>query len=493
MPPLRTIVLIFSRWPEPPLPGSPRRKQTRVAAAEEAAEATVVPDFEPVFARLTEIVPEVEVVRPGLVAMRARGPARYYGGEAAAAEALLEFARAEGDCEPRVGIADGRFAAEQAARAVRGHAALSVPSPGVRIVAPSRSAEFVGTLPVSQGAPPELATLLSGLGIHTLGAFAALPEGAVRARFGPAGMLTHRHARGLDAERGDEIRPVRPVRDFTEHLDFEPPIDSAEHLAFACATLAERLADSLSEERLVCTSLRITLTDDIGARREREWSHPKFFTPADIIARLRWQASGSGPEPGALFERGGAGIAAVTIAPIRTDRIAAHEPGLWNTGPDERVHHHLSRAQGLLGPHGACTATLTGGRLLLERQRFTPWGVAPPRLRTEEIGPWPGALPDPQPSLVFSPPLRAKLLSPSGAPVTVNDDDLLAERPHTLRVEGHSLTAAVRGWSRPWPLRERWWEGRPERFRVQVELENGDAWLLLARRPASWFAEGHYD
>lgn len=500
MPALRTLVLWFVDWPD--AADAPKSSSSRVApgaapGTSRGASLTVAPDatpdFAPVFARLVEVVPEVEVISPGLTAMRARGPARYYGGETQAAEALLGFARAEGYPDSRVGIADGRFTAEHAARSEHTHPALTMPAEGVRIVAQGRSAEFLRTLPVSQGAPPELATLLSGLGIHTLGALAALPEDAVRARFGPPGIRTHRHARGLDAEHGGEIRPQRPARELADHLTFEPPIDSAEQLAFACTPLVTRISDALRDERVVCTSIRITLTDDIGARHEREWSHPKFFAPADIIARIRWQAGSDAPGRSVALERGGAGITAVEIAPVRTDRAAAHEPGLWNTGPDERVHHHLSRAQGLLGPQGAGTATLTGGRLLLERQLFTPWGVAPQRTQAADAGPWPGALPDPQPSLVFAPPLRAQLLAADGTPVTVADEDLLSARPHTLLVEGHPLTAAVRGWSRPWPIRERWWEGRPERFRLQVELENGDAWLLLTRRTSSWFAEGHYD
>lgn len=468
---LRALVLWFAAWPD-------------------TGSAT---DFAPVFARLTEIVPEVETIRPGLVVMRARGPARYYGGEPEAAAALLEFAHAEGHTEARVGIADSRFAAEQAALSHRGHPAIAEPLPGVRIVAPGRSADFVRALPVSQGAPQEIATLLSSLGIHTLGAFAALPESAVRERFGPGGVLTHRHARGLDAERGEMIRPQRPAREFSEHLDFEPPVAGAEQLAFACMALSERMTTALTEERLVCTSVRITLTDDTGARHEREWTHPKFFTPADITSRLRWQAESNGAAQGSSVDRGGAGIASVTVTPIHTDRIAAHEPGLWNTGPDERVHHHLSRAQSLLGPNGACLATLSGGRLLLERQHFTPWGVAAHNERALEAGPWPGSLANPLPSLVFAPPLRAKLLSEEGTPIDIADDDLLEDSPHTLHVEGHTIDSPVRGWSRPWPIRERWWEGRPERFRLQLELESGDAWLLVARRPATWFAEGHYD
>ncbi|MWB97854.1 DNA polymerase Y family protein, partial [Agromyces sp. MMS17-SY077] len=50
--------------------------------------------FEPVVRAVEAVVPGVEVRRPGLLAMRARGPVRYYGGEDAAAAALLATAAA---------------------------------------------------------------------------------------------------------------------------------------------------------------------------------------------------------------------------------------------------------------------------------------------------------------------------------------------------------------------------------------------------------------
>lgn len=476
MPPERVIVLLLADWP---------------LEGEVAGDAHGEPrDFAPVFAKLTELVPEIEQLRPGLVAMRARGPARYYGGERAAAAVLLEFVRGEGLGTALVGIADGRFAAEQAARLI------PPPVDAVRVVEPGESAAFLSELPVACGTDERLGQLLPGLGIYTLGAFAALPEDAVRARFGPAGVLAHRHARGEDAERGEPIRAQRAARDFALSLDFEPPIAGTEQLAFACSALAERFIAALTEERLVCTSLRVTLTDDIGVRHERDWAHPRFFSPQDTLARLRWQSESlvAGLAGAAGEERAGAGIAAVRIVPVRTDRIASHEPGLWTSGPDERVHHHLSRAQGLLGPGGVGTVSLDGGRLLLERQRFTHWGSAPRRERAP--GPWPGALAAPLPSLVFDPPLRARLLDAAGAPVGVDAEELLAATPHTLRVEAQQTPGTVRGWSKPWPVRERWWEGRPERFRLQLELDTGDSWLLLAtvrETTVSWFAEGHYD
>ena len=45
--------------------------------------------FAPIVAGIEDRAPGVQIVRPGLCALRARGPARYYGGEAEAAHVLL--------------------------------------------------------------------------------------------------------------------------------------------------------------------------------------------------------------------------------------------------------------------------------------------------------------------------------------------------------------------------------------------------------------------
>ncbi|MGH1548669.1 hypothetical protein ACRAWB_05635 [Leifsonia poae] len=72
--------------------------------------------FEPVLAAIEEITPGVQPVRPGTCVLRARGPARYYGGEDEAGAELLRCLEGLGLPDARVGIADGPFAAEQAAR-----------------------------------------------------------------------------------------------------------------------------------------------------------------------------------------------------------------------------------------------------------------------------------------------------------------------------------------------------------------------------------------
>lgn len=133
--------------------------------------------------------PWVTVVRPGVCSLPARGPARYFGGEGPlvrlVAEATSDITTVE------VGVADGLFAAELAAR--RG---TIVPAGGTpRFLAPMR-VDILGR--------PELAELLDRLGIRTLGDFAALPESHVLGRFGADGVLCHRAAGGRSDQVGDD-------------------------------------------------------------------------------------------------------------------------------------------------------------------------------------------------------------------------------------------------------------------------------------------------
>ncbi|WP_043720219.1 Y-family DNA polymerase, partial [Nocardia asiatica] len=61
--------------------------------------------FEPVVAAVAATVPGVEVLRPGLLVLGARGAARFFGSEEAAAERLVDAVAAAGT-EAQVGIAD---------------------------------------------------------------------------------------------------------------------------------------------------------------------------------------------------------------------------------------------------------------------------------------------------------------------------------------------------------------------------------------------------
>src|SRR4051794_25129587 len=67
--------------------------------------------FEAVVAAVEEVAVGVEVIRPGACALAARGPVRYFGGEEAAAERIVEQIAEVCAVESQVGIADGVFAA----------------------------------------------------------------------------------------------------------------------------------------------------------------------------------------------------------------------------------------------------------------------------------------------------------------------------------------------------------------------------------------------
>jgi protein ImuB len=312
----------------------------------------------------------------------------------------------------------------------------------------------------------------------------------VQQRFGTEGVHAHRRARALSPHVEEEKYTILPERELSANITFESPVDNAEQLGFACAALAEQFVSSLRTDRLVCTGLRIELTDDTGSRHEREWLHPRYFSTADTVGRIRWQASAMTSAP----ERSGAGVVEVRITPTHTDQTAAHEPGLWSSEPHARVHHLLSRIQSKLGHAAVGTLELEGGRLLNERQSFVPWSTqrtSSSTPRASAAGAWPGSLTAPLPSQVFPTPLSAELLDATGHPIIVDTEDLLSAIPARLRVRQQHIDATVINWSKPWVIRERWWQNTPPRFRAQVELKNGDAWLLLLERE-QWFAEGRY-
>jgi protein ImuB len=433
--------------------------------------------FEPVVRRVEATVPGVQLVRPGTLAMRARGPARYYGGEAAAAAALLETVAELGVPGARVGVADGPFAAEQAARAARGHAS-------VEIVPHGASAAFIAPLPVGLVVDPRTTTLLNRLGVRTLGEFAALPADDVRRRFGAAGAFAHDRAAGREQAR---VIARTPPPEFEVEQHFEPPLDRVDQLAFAFRVRAEEFIERMRAVRLVCTGLRIELDDEGGGHSSRSWLHPRWFTPADVVDRVRWQLQGAGTADSGLASP----IVRLRVIPERIDSTGNHEEGLWGGGPDERVHHGLTRVQSMLGHEAVVTATIGGGRMLADRQVLVPWGDRPPERAGD--APWPGSLPALAPASVFRERLPIALLDGRGGIVAIDDRGAISAAPDRFAVGGREATP-VRAWAGPWPVVERWWDAEHAKrvHRFQVVDDDGCAWLLVRDREG-WWAEARYD
>lgn len=442
--------------------------------------------FEPVVTAVEAVMPGVQILRPGLCALAVKGPARYYGGEDEAVRVVLRTLAALGLTDVRVGVADGLFAAEQAARAT--DQAEDPDADPLVIVPAGRSPWFLGPYPLDVLDQPRLAVLLRRLGIRSLGEFAALPAADVRARFGIEGALAHRRAAGSDRS-GVVARTPAPHLDTV--ADFEPALTRIDRLAFAFRTRAEDFVDTLRGAGMVCTVLHVRLHTESGEVSERRWRHPRWFDAEDVVDRIRWQLQGAGAPDSGL----GSGITRVHIGPDVVEDLGDHADGLWGTGTDEGIHHGLARVQGLLGHGAVLTAVVAGGRLLADRRVLIPWGdvaagggpVKDPTL------PWPGRPPGPAPATVFADPVPAIVTDARGTPVDVDARGLLSADPAFFEAGPGEARQPVHSWAGPWPITERWWDPRGRTLhRFQLVDRHGSAWLLLLEDHA-WWVEAAYD
>jgi len=432
--------------------------------------------FLPVLQLIERHAPGVSMLRPGLAVLRARGISRYHGGEREAARALRAVLTDAGFPEVRIGIADGPFTAELAARA----------SESCTVIPAGCAGEFLAPLPVQVLRDEQLTGLLIRLGVRTLGDFAALGESEVRDRFGERGSRLRALAAGADS-RVPTPRPADP--ELVRTVEFEPALSGADQVAFAVRQTADAVVLALGDASAVCTEVRIDLTDHDGGVHSRTWLHPTCFDAADLVDRVRWQlealAAETAKEP-VDEARAFGGIVAVRIAPIAIDDAAHHQPGLFGAGTDERLHHAVSRVQTMLGHEGVVTAALAGGRWLADRQVLTPWGERPVPPR-DPAQPWPGSLPDPVPAEVFLPPRPIGVQASDGLPVEIDGRGMLSSPP--ARIDG----AHVQAWAGPWPVHERRWDRERGRVghRLQIVDDRDRAWLVF-RAGSRWWAEGRY-
>jgi len=560
----------------------------------ERDEANEVRKWEPAVAAVEVFAPEVEVLAPGLLALAAKGPARYFGGEAAVAAKVAAAVEAAVLCEEpepgpgshgpgrgcgssrlghksgcegrgglrsqrspwegccRVGVADGLFAAGVAA---------CIAGPGDPLVVKQGAAgEFLGPLPLAWLASARLAgwgvvedgfadlvDLLERLGLKTLGEFAALPTASVLGRFGRKGADAQLLARGLFEQ---PVRGRRPPPDLAVEAELSPPADQLEAVVFVARALAEQLHQRLSAQGLACTLVAIEVETEQGVRLRRSWRHEGALGAGAIGERARWQLE--------AWSQGGSGAGRLTRVALVPEEVypdKGRQLGFWGEDPaaGERAARALARVQAVLGPDGALTAVLQGGRDYSEQVRLVPWGepqelapvgAATPRRRTaarvpmssrppsvpaqlpsvgraaahvpegslEQLAgapPWPGRLPGLAPAVVYKPPLPVEVLDAAGSPVVVGGRGFLSAPPVTVVLGKQGCPLAVTAWAGPWPLEEHWWVGGGRRRAwLQVVLagnplaQEGQGArspgpearaYLLAREKGKWWAEAAYD
>jgi protein ImuB len=432
--------------------------------------------FDQVLTAMTAFCPGVEAVEPGVCAFGARGPARYFGGEAALAGRIIT-AVADLGLEPRIGVADGLFAARLAARAARDDTGRPV-----LVIPPGRTAEFLARQPVSVLAGQDLVGLLTRLGLRTLGDLAALPAGDVASRFGAAGETVHRLAQGLGS-RPLAVRP--PAEDLSVTQEFDPPEPLAEPVVFAAKALAERMHEGLAAHGLACVRVQVQAVSVDGRESRRLWRHDGLLSAAALADRVRWQLDGwRVPADG--------GIAVLRLVPDQVVRATGHQLALWGeTVVSDRVARAAMRVQAMLGHEAVLRPALGGGRDVPEQVSHVPFGEKrEPRLAAGP--PWPGRIRGAAPGLVYPFAREADVTDETGDAVTVTGRCVLSAAPAWLAADGEPLLP-VTAWAGPWPLSERWWDPAAARRRARFQLLTGDgrAWLA-AVQDGRWLIEAGY-
>ena len=414
--------------------------------------------FEPVVAVVAAFTPEVEIVRPGVCAVATRGPSRYFGGDAALCArvaAAVDAVLPAGAPVCRVGVADGPFAAERAARQ-----GLVVP--------PGESAGFLAGFAVSTLGDADLADLLVRLGIRTLGQLAALPAPAVLARFGPQGAIARRLACGLD-ERPIVARVPPP--DMIVTAEFDPPAERLETAAFTAKTLADELHERLGVQGLTATLVLVEAEWEHGECLGRRWRLDG--NGARMAERVRWQLDGWMSQA-SYAQRPSGGLTLLRLVPEEVRPDDGRQLGFWggDRAAAERVARILARVQGMLGPEAVVVAVRAGGRSPAEQVRLVPWGERPPA--SVEL-PWPGRIPSPSPAVVHPVPIPAEVADAR------------------LSVAGGQWSPVV-AWAGPWPVDERWWDDAAHRRRARWQVVTADGTAhLLSQQHDRWEVEATYD
>jgi protein ImuB len=485
--------------------------------------------FEPLVHAVAEVSPRLDVIEPGWLAMAARGPSKYFGGDAAVAAHLYTVVAAANrgvsggvnggpdrgasgvvaGAAVGVGVADGRFASSVAAR-------LAVRRGEPVLIEAGASATFCAPLPIGWlqtlgESDPEMIELFGRLGLRRLGDLAALEPADVLGRFGHPGMHAHRLASGADVRPPSTTDPA-PERRLDQVLD--DPVAQSSAVVFVAKQLADELTQALGATGRVCTRLVVEFETEHGERSERSWYRSAGLNAAAMVERVRWQLDAWTNLPRGSEHEITGGIALVRLAPDEVCADVGVQLGLWGgqSEADRQAARTIARLTTITSDEAVTVPVWNGGRLPADRYRWVPASNVDLDHRVRAVssagtgsgpsGPWPGALPAPSPATVFADPHPAEVLDGAGQPVEVSGRGAVSAPPAGFRLlNGDEEQGWRRGrirditaWAGPWPVDERWWEPgghrRLARFQVVTDDDDGGqrGYLVVAEHRRWWVA-----
>ena len=488
--------------------------------------------FEPIVETLESLTPRIEITGPGLASFPTRGPSRFHGGDQALAELTAEKLSTVGviarmsnssipratPTTPRIGVADGSFAARLAARSRNSRT-------GPVVVEPGASAAYLAPvatkhLGIEINELADLADVFLRLGLENLGMVAALEAGDVLGRFGLEGQRAHRLARGEDPNAPD-LR--QPAAELSVAWEFDPPATQTGECVFVTKMLADELHQTLEQRAMACTRMAIEVETESGLTRTRMWRHEGTLSAGAMAERARWQLEGwlgeaqlppidgATPTAPAFQSESGfptEGIVRLSLIPDEVTAAKGRQLGFWGE-QDERAHdvtRVVARLQSLLGSDAVSVPEYRGGIGPGEQVALVPATTVDlsekrPLARPESVTePWPGKIPAPAPTQLLLDPTPVELLDTVGRPVGVSGRGELSGTPALLHkpTPGGSgrgrQTLAVTGWAGPWPADQRWWDPFTHRRQARLQLtgDDGTAYLLSLEQ-GLWTIEAIYN
>lgn len=323
---------------------------------------------------------------------------------------------------------------------------------------------FLAPLPLAVAEPsPELALVLHGWGLRTLGDLTALPQEEIIRRFGAAGLALWEKANGGSPR---PLHPVAPAREFLARMELEDPVETLEPLLFLLRRFLDRLTLELRASQFVAVELALTLQLEDDAAHARSFRLPEPTADAEILFRTLHSHLESLTT--------GAAIAGVTLR-LTPARPLVRQQGLFETGlrDPHGFAETLARVSALVGPDRVGTPQLEDTHRPDAVRLVIPRPIVPPP-----------AEPPVHPSLGvplrrFRPPLPARLEFTDGQPTYL----------WTEHVRGEiAAKSAAYPSSGDWWQRDRAWQ----RTEWDIALVEGGLYRLLLIGDA-WFIEGEYD
>lgn len=328
----------------------------------------------------------------------------------------------------------------------------------------SHAHAFLAPLPLATADPPaDIAEILAGWGIRTLGELTALPKASLAQRLGPAGLALWERAAG-ECER--PLCLATPPRVFVASLECEQPMETLEPVLFILRRFVDRLALELQTAALAAVELTLTLGLDDETSLARTIWLPEPAAQADTLFRTL--------QTYLETVRTSAEVVAIRLE-ITPTRAAARQRDIFDGALRDpyRFAETLARISALVG------TDRVGMPVVEDTHRPDAFRLMPPlaelpRDLARAVHPPIGL-----PLRRFRPPQPATVELAGPAPAYV----------WTPGFHGRVLTLAG-----PWHAAGGWWQADQTWQREEWDVELDPAGLYrLVHTPAGWFVEGEYD